>query len=173
MAEYQRFFEAADALAAEGVKPTLRAVMDRAGGGSMRDICAAMQQWRQRKQRIPVPASEPPETLAVAIKDIWQAALAQAFATIEHERRALAQASAAQQDEVEEIKELAEQIERERDALAAELESAKQARDAAEERARVLQAEVDALKGLCEQKLADMVERARIRKAEPSQAKPA
>lgn len=55
----QQVYTAADALVAEGGKPTLRAVRERLGSGSLGTIAKWLQQWKANQGRPGIAAGHP------------------------------------------------------------------------------------------------------------------
>lgn len=121
----RRYHAAARELEAKGERATLRAVRQAVGGGSMTDVAAAMQLYRERA----IPSTERsdgvPEPMLAAVSDLYRRAQDEATSLVAAERAALA---AAQQDVQAfrlEIQDVAVDVERERDAALAGAESAK------------------------------------------------
>src|SRR5260370_13445777 len=76
----------ADALKAEGVKPTARAVRERLGNtGSMGTVTRLLQQWRDAQQRQAASTLMLPPALQRAILEFMELELAAARATLEAE----------------------------------------------------------------------------------------
>ena len=158
---YARFWQAADALAAQGKRATLRAVLEAAGEGSMRDVTRAMEIWRQRAQPLTEVSAAVPEALMESVQKLWEAAFARAMARVAEERKALAAAMVSAETKVEELQEMGEWLEGERDAVVAKLATVTAERDVALERVKVVEAEVSSLKALCEGELERLVSRAK------------
>ena len=157
---YVRFWAAADELEAAGKKASLRSVLIMAGGGSMRDVSKAMEIRRQRTQPLAQVSAVAPESLIDGVQQLWNDAQAQAMLCVREERTAMAGAIASTEAKAEELKELAELFEGERDAARTMLDVATAERDTALERVRALEAEVASLNGLCETGLKKLFERA-------------
>jgi chromosome segregation ATPase len=69
----EAIWQAADALEAEGIRPTLAAVRNRAGGGSFTTITNAMGEWRKRRQQEALAPAEPlPDEIGQHVDEIGQ-----------------------------------------------------------------------------------------------------
>ena len=69
----EAIWQAADALEAEGIRPTLAAVRNKVGGGSFTTITSAMGQWRQRRQQEAFTPQEPlPDEIGQHVDEIGQ-----------------------------------------------------------------------------------------------------
>lgn len=145
---YAKFAAVADELVAQKERPTLRAVLQRAGSGSMRDVSAAMAIWRQRSRPLAEVSTKAPEALLATVEKLWEEAYARAMARVEEERRALAAASAQTQAQMDEVTELAELFESERDALKLKLEQVTSERDTAKETAASMQTQLQAYQAM-------------------------
>ncbi|SCY62579.1 DNA-binding protein [Thiohalorhabdus denitrificans] len=154
----QRIFEAADALAERGERPTLAAVRDELGGGSYTTISEGMQAWRAARQPRPEEATLPGELAEQAraqAAELWQAARKLAREEVEAERAALHQDREAMEQAQQEAAraadravEEAERLRGERDQAAAEAESQRRraeeaAAETEQERRRAEQAEAE------------------------------
>lgn len=124
----------ANALDAEGFKPTLNAVRKQLGGGSYTTISDAMSEWRTKKAAA---AARQMESLPVTMverchdlgAELWAMALVAAHARLEDERRALADRHGEMEARLAEAVEVADSLTEEVESLraqAAELASAKQ-----------------------------------------------
>ena len=89
----EQIHQAADALDADGVRPTLAAVRKRLGGGSFTTISAAMADWRAGRERHAALAPAPDDLLdraAALAAEIWAAANTTADARLAGLREELA-----------------------------------------------------------------------------------
>jgi chromosome segregation ATPase len=69
----EAIWQAADALEAEGIRPTLAAVRNKVGGGSFTTITNAMGEWRKRRQQEALAPAEPlPDEIAQHVDEIGQ-----------------------------------------------------------------------------------------------------
>lgn len=84
----------ADAIKAEGGKPTLRAVRERLGTGSMGTIAKLLQQWKAGQERQAAAAPTLPPPLQRAVLDFLAGELAAARAPLEADLAELQQATA-------------------------------------------------------------------------------
>ena len=158
---YVKFWSAADELEASGKKASQRSVLVMAGGGSMRDVSRALEIRRQRTQPLAHVPAVAPESLIEGVQQLWNAAHTQAMSCVTAERTAMAAAIAGSEAKAEELREMAELFEGERDAARTQLDVATAERDTALERVRALEAEVASLNGLCETGLKRLFERAK------------
>lgn len=127
----------ADAMKAEGVKPTLRGVRERLGTGSLGTVAKLLQRWKAGQERQPSAALAVPPALQRAIVDWMDQELSAARATLEVELADQQQAAA----------DLAAENERQADLIAdrdTELEALSVATAAAEGKAGQLAADLDA-----------------------------
>lgn len=168
---YAKFFSAADQLVAVGGRATLRAVLERAGSGSMRDVTAAMQQWRARRQPLPEVSSKAPESFHAVVEQLWTDARERAMAHVDEERKGLASATVAAKAEVDEITALAELFETQRNGLATQLADAMRERDSARKSAAELEAQLKAHQAFFEEKLRTVLLKAATRKAPRAEKK--
>lgn len=110
----------ADALKAEGIAPTLRAVRERLGTGSMGTINKLLQQWKAGQERQAAAAPNLPPALQRAVLDFMAAELAAARAPLEsdlaEQQQAAADLSAENERQAATIEDLNAQL----DQLAAE-----------------------------------------------------
>ncbi len=110
----------ADALKAEGIAPTLRAVRERLGTGSMGTINKLLQQWKAGQERQAAAALALPPALQRAVLDFMATELAAARAPLEAElaeaQQAAADLAAENERQVTAIEDLTAQL----DHLAAE-----------------------------------------------------
>jgi len=108
---FEQVEAAADALAGEGLAPTIRAVRERLGDtGSPNTIQRHLARWRELRPSAPVPRPSIPEGILSAIAQEIERAAAQARAEAEA-RLVLAQA------ELAELAAVGEALEAEREAL--------------------------------------------------------
>lgn len=114
----------ADAIKAEGAKPTLRAVRERLGTGSMGTIANLLQVWRDGQERKAVADLTLPPALHRAILDSMASELAAGRAPLEAELAEQRQVSADLAEENERLAALLERQAESRDALAAERSAA-------------------------------------------------
>ncbi len=69
----EAIWQAADALEAEGIRPTLAAVRNKVGGGSFTTITNAMGEWRKRRQQEALAPAEPlPDEIGQHVDEIGQ-----------------------------------------------------------------------------------------------------
>jgi chromosome segregation ATPase len=69
----EAIWQAADALEAEGLRPTLAAVRNKVGGGSFTTITNAMGEWRKRRQQETLAPAEPlPDEIGQHVDEIGQ-----------------------------------------------------------------------------------------------------
>jgi hypothetical protein len=69
----EAIWQAADALEAEGIRPTLAAVRNKVGGGSFTTITNAMGEWRKRRQQEALAPAEPlPDEIGQHLDEIGQ-----------------------------------------------------------------------------------------------------
>jgi chromosome segregation ATPase len=164
----EQVWETADAITAEGGRPTLANVRERLGGGSYTDISQHMQTWRARQQAIATPTREPApaaitERLKEVATDLWAVALEMANSRLQAEREALEQAMQKTEQTRQEAIDLADQIAAELDIARAEIE--RQAQQYAEARKEIdsLQTQLDARAqaAIAAEHRADMAEAAR------------
>lgn len=129
----------ADAIKAEGGKPTLRAVRERLGTGSMGTIAKLLQHWKAGQERQTAADLVLPPALQRAVLDFMAAELSSARAPLEAElaeqQQTAADLAAENERQADTIADLAEQ----RDAMAAE-------KAAAEGKAGQLAADLDGAK---------------------------
>lgn len=85
---------AADAIRAEGSTPTLRAVRERLGAGSMGTVSKHLQQWKAGQERQAATELALPPALQRAVLDFMVTELAAARAPLEHELAEQQQTSA-------------------------------------------------------------------------------
>ncbi|ADC64123.1 DNA-binding protein [Allochromatium vinosum] len=118
----EQVFEAAEALAAEGINPTVIAVRAHLGSGSPNNITRHLSDWRAQRETATVESvPAPPEGFEQAIRQVWAHAWKAAQAQLVGEREALNEARRA--------------IEQERASMLAEIERLDAALEAAQERA--------------------------------------
>ncbi|WP_175992734.1 DNA-binding protein [Burkholderia vietnamiensis] len=127
----------ADAMKAEGVKPTLRGVRERLGTGSLGTVAKLLQRWKAGQERQPNAALAVPPALQRAIVDWMDQELTAARATLEAELADQQQAAA----------DLASENERQGELIAerdADLEALSIDKAAAEGKATQLAVDLDA-----------------------------
>lgn len=160
------FFEAADKLSESGAKVNLGSVRKALGGGSYSTLQPLLNEWKQERQAVNLPVSEPApdvvlERMNVFLADVWGTALSLANDRLKAEREAFESARLALEQEKKDAIDLA-------DALSVDLEAANEALKglrhelaletkaagdlkerlaASEGMASMLQARVDELKG--------------------------
>ncbi|EGV19097.1 DNA-binding protein [Thiocapsa marina] len=89
----EQVHEAADALVAEGVAPTVVGIRTRLGGGSPNNISKWLNQWRDARTELEHAASPPtPTPVETAMRGVWVAAWRAAQEQLEGEREAMANA---------------------------------------------------------------------------------
>lgn len=118
----EQIFQAADALAADGVSPTLANVRKALGGGSFTTISEAMGEWKGRQQSSAAPIREPaPEAVSRRIMEVgaelWAVAMEAASSRMAGEREALESARVAMAREKQETAALADQLSEELEKL--------------------------------------------------------
>lgn len=113
--QYQRFYDAARELESRGEKASLRAVRALVGGGSMTDVCAAMQIFRHQSVAPSTVDSDVPQAMLDAVRALYLRAQSIAFDVVSTERKALEDAQAALKLFRDEMEELAADVERERE----------------------------------------------------------
>jgi chromosome segregation ATPase len=114
----QDVFAAAEALQAEGVKPTQTTVRERLGGGSFATIGPALKRWREAQwEQHELAEVELPPELDEALQQlggrVWQAAIAAAESRLAAERAALAEAREELEAEAAEQRAAVQQLEAE------------------------------------------------------------
>ena len=135
----EQTFEVADALQAEGIRPTLREVCARLGRGSMSTINGHMQRWREARGRPSLAQPILPPALQRSLMDFIATEVAAARAPLDAELAEQLQIAA----------DLAAESERQANALeesAAEIAALESQRAAAEGRAKQLDLELTAAK---------------------------
>lgn len=123
----QQIHASADQLHAQGIKPTLAEVRKALGGGSFTTISEAMKSWRQEHQEeqalkqveLPSGITERLQTLGA---DMWQTAIDIAHERLTKEREALEQIKAHTQQEVEQLAESVQTLEKEQAELLQQLD---------------------------------------------------
>lgn len=154
----EQIFAAADALAAEGKRPTLESIRQ-ITGGSYSTISPALNEWRARQAAKASPIREAaPQAVADRMAEVgaevWSIALELANARLAAEREALDKARGELEDERNEATELADRLA----AQVEELQSRLASIEAAEQAARTEAGEL-------RQALAEAREQARIAEA--------
>lgn len=92
--------EAADALLAEGLTPTVVSIRTRLGGGSPNNITKWLSQWREARNELESEGTPAlPPSVETAMRGVWVAAWKAAKAHLEGEREALAKARQAIEQE--------------------------------------------------------------------------
>ena len=139
----EQIFAAADALAAEGLRPTLVAVRQRVGG-SYSTISPALNEWKARQAAKDLPMREAApqavtEKLSELGAEVWAIALDLANGRLAAEREALETARAELEAARQEAAELADQ-------LTAELDEAKARITAMEAAEAAAKGEIEALR---------------------------
>ena len=135
----ERVFEAAAAIMADGVFPTVMGVRKRLGEGSPNTITPFLRAWREENaQGTPVHGPEIPEKVEGAFRQVWSVATLAAQTALETEREALA---AMRREMEKELSEMGGEIER----LEASLEEGKQREAQMEETLSEAVAAADAL----------------------------
>lgn len=87
----EQVHEAADALVADGVAPTVVGIRTRLGGGSPNNISKWLNQWREARTELEHAASPPmPTPVETAMRGIWVAAWRAAQDQLEGEREVMA-----------------------------------------------------------------------------------
>ena len=141
-----QIWEAADALLAAGVTPTVQALRERLGKGSFTTISTHLAEWRQvhaERQAPEVP--EPPEPVTFALRAVWasawrsgQEAVAGEREALEKTRREMAGEQQAMGVEIQRLEGAMEALEKAREAMEGELASARETNSAlAVEKARL------------------------------------
>lgn len=118
----QKVHAAADALAAEGKRPTLAAIRDAIGGGSFTTISEAMKSWPGRHAAPAEPDTTPEAVTRAGVEQaagIWKQAKAVADEQLKSERAALDEARAELERETAEAAALADELTTENEALKA------------------------------------------------------
>ncbi len=126
MATKEQIIEAAEALVAQGIRPTQAAVRTAVGGGSFTTISEALKAWKAAKTeehalvevQVPTSVIEKVQSLQVAV---WQSAVAEAEKKLEAEREALHKAQEEAAVEVAEAREAVQTLEAEAEQTQAEI----------------------------------------------------
>lgn len=127
----EQVHEAADALVADGVAPTVVSIRTRLGGGSPNNISKWLNQWRESRTELERAASPPmPTPVETAMRGVWVAAWRAAQDQLEGEREAMA--SARKEIERERTEMLAEinRLDGELEAARTEIQQVNEALDA-------------------------------------------
>lgn len=137
----ETIWEAADALNAEGVKPTLSAVRGRLKSGSYTTIQEAMTEWKARRQQTTtMPHDPPPPELAERAtnltSEIWTLARRAADAALAGERQQLESERAELRNQLAEAVGLADTLTEDSERMKVELTELRQVRDQAERTAQ-------------------------------------
>lgn len=108
-------WRAADALDAEGTRPTLAAVRKKLGRGSFTTIQEAMSQWKNRQQNSKRTPSEPPpaeidERARALAAELWTIAQASADRALAGERDRMAEQEAVLRSQLAEAAEAADEL---------------------------------------------------------------
>jgi len=140
---------AADALLAEGLRPTVASVRQRIGRGSASTINAALQDWWQglAERFAQGPRPDVPEPAWRAAVAVWNAALEAADARLAADRRALQLAREESDAKVETALFARDQATQRAETLARELEAGQRALREAEQTLAAEHARVEALGG--------------------------
>lgn len=132
MATIEQVTAAADALIAEGQKPTLANIRAALGGGSFSTISPLLKQWREshREEAATTPIADPaPDEITEQVQSmaghIWQAAMQLANARLQQERETLEATRLAIEAERDEAAELADQVNGELERVTGEAEALK------------------------------------------------
>jgi hypothetical protein len=142
-----QIFAAADAIAADGLTPTLAKVRAALGGGSFTTISEAMTEWKASQQSTTAPLPAPaPQEIAVKLAelgaDVWGIALELANAQLAAERGALEasriELDAARQEAAEAVNKLSAELETVRAASAATIEQLQKQVERAESTAKLV-----------------------------------
>ena len=89
----EQVFETADAIAREGVTPTVMAVRKRLGGGSPNNITKWLSEWKAQNETTRIETLPPfPEPVEAAMRQVWGTAWKGAQEQLESEREALSTA---------------------------------------------------------------------------------
>lgn len=124
----QKIHAAADAISANGKRPTLAAVREAVGGGSFTTISEAMKTWSGRSAA-PAEIDTTPEAVTRAgveqAVSLWQQAKVQADERLKAERAALDEARAEFEQETAEAAALADMLATENEALKMTIEQLK------------------------------------------------
>lgn len=132
----QDVFNAADALVANGQKPTQTSIREFLGGGSFATIGPALKKWRAAQaEQHELAGVELPGELAEALQQlgarVWSAAIDAAEARLSGEREALAAARDDIESEVQEHREAVQQLESEAEQQSARIHELEQQHGAA------------------------------------------
>lgn len=140
--------QAADALLAEGLRPTVASVRQRIGRGSASTINAALQDWwAELAQRLSEPRRpDVPEAAWKAADALWTAAVAEAQRNLAGERRALEEAREEAKAQVETALFARDQATQRADGVARELETTQRTLREAEQAVAAEKARVDTLR---------------------------
>jgi chromosome segregation ATPase len=135
--------QAADALDAEGLRPTLAAVRKRLGSGSFTTIQEAMAEWKSRQLQAAAPLHEPPpeeltERAAALAGEIWKMARAAADLALVGQRQQIESEQAELRRQVAEAVEMADALTEESEELKRELAELRPLRVALEKTAAEL-----------------------------------
>lgn len=128
----QKIHAAADALTANGKRPTLAAIREAIGGGSFTTISEAMKCWTGRHATPTEPDNTPESVTRAGVEQaitLWKQAKAQADEQLNAERTALNQARAELEQETAEAAGLADELTAENESLKTTIEQLQ--RDAA------------------------------------------
>jgi len=122
----ETIWQAADALDAEGIRPTLAAVRKRLGSGSFTTIQEAMTEWKSRQQQAAAAIHEPPpeeltERAAALAGEIWKMARAAADLALVGDRQQIEAEQVELRRQVAEAVELADALTEESEELKREI----------------------------------------------------
>ena len=127
----EQVHEAADALVADGVAPTVVGIRTRLGGGSPNNISKWLNQWREARTELERSASPSmPTSVETAMRGVWVAAWKAAQEQLEGERDAMASARKAIERERAEMLAEINRLDGELEAAKAEIQQVHEALDA-------------------------------------------
>lgn len=124
----QKIHAAADALSADGKRPTLAAIRDAIGGGSFTTISEAMKTWIGRHTAPTEPDTAPDAVTRAGVEQaaaLWKQAKAVADEQLKSERAVLDEARAELERETSEAAALADELTTENESLKATIEQLK------------------------------------------------
>lgn len=124
----QKIHAAADALAADGKRPTLAAIRDAVGGGSFTTISEAMKTWNGRHAAPTEPDTAPDAVTRAGVEQaaaLWKQAKAVADEQLKSERAILDEARAELERETAEAAALADELTTENEAQKETIEQLK------------------------------------------------
>lgn len=126
----EEIWRAADALDAEGIRPTLAAVRKKLGRGSYTTIQDAMSQWKHRqldskRASIEPPPAEVDEQARMLAAELWTLALSAADRTLAGERERMAEEEVILRSQLAEAAEVADELGAQAERLAHDLADAR------------------------------------------------